>query len=175
MNSKFGLGQDSAAFNDAVLSYVRSRQIRTVILIANWSDYAAAGGGFNGALLTTIRQLVAAGARPWIMLSVPEHAFDVPRVLSRSFISPTDIAPFYTRTSAGDEFDGIDRATIADIESAGGRTLDPKPRFLDPAGQRYVFLADGVVLYRDHHHLTTRGAKLILLPLFYDSLKLEQR
>lgn len=174
--SRFGLSEDSVAFNDAVLAYVRSQQTPTVILIANWSDYAAAGdGGFNTALSATVRQLVAAGARPWLMLSVPEHTFDVPRVLSRSIIYHTDIAPFYATPAASDEFDRIDRATVADIESAGGRILDPKPRFLDPTGRRYVFLADGVVLYRDHHHLTTKGAKLMLLPLFRDSLTLKQQ
>ncbi|HEX5704041.1 MAG TPA: acyltransferase family protein [Pyrinomonadaceae bacterium] len=176
MVSKFGLSKDSIAFNDAVLSYVRSQQVPHVILIANWTDYAGASdGGFNSALLLTIRQLVAAGSQPWIMLSVPEHTFDVPKVLSRSVIFRTDLAPFSTKRAASDAFDKIDRTTISDIESAGGRILDPKPRFLDPGGQRYVYLADGVVLYRDHHHLTTRGAKLMLLPLFCDSLTSKQR
>ncbi|HEX8722084.1 MAG TPA: acyltransferase family protein [Pyrinomonadaceae bacterium] len=166
--------QDSVAFNDAVLSYVRSRQIPAVILIARWRYYAGAGGGggLNDALLATVRQLVAAGARPWVMLSVPEHAFDVPRVLSRSFISHTDTAPFHTGAAARDEFDGLGRTTIADIESAGGLILDPKPRFLDATGRQYVFQAGGVVLYRDNHHLTASGAKLMLLPLFRDSLAL---
>jgi hypothetical protein len=145
-----------------------------VILIARWRYYAGAGGGggLNDALLATVRQLVAAGARPWVMLSVPEHAFDVPRVLSRSFISHTDTAPFHTGAAARDEFDGLGRTTIADIESAGGLILDPKPRFLDATGRQYVFQAGGVVLYRDNHHLTASGAKLMLLPLFRDSLAL---
>ena len=172
--SQFGLNKEAIPFNDAVVSYIRSRQISSVIIIANWSGYAEIGGrDFSAALLATVRQIVAARANVWIMLSVPSHAFDVPRIMSRSVISHSDITPFQTTTAALDKFDKIDPAVIAQMESAGVRILDPKPRFLDPTGQRYVFQSDGVILYRDKHHLTPRGANLMLLPFFRSSLTLE--
>lgn len=177
--SRFGLSQDAVAFNDAVLAYVRSRHVPEVVLAADWSSYAESGenvsDSFDTSLLTTVRQLVAAGSRPWIMLDVPAHYFDVPRVLSRSVISHSDVGAFYTAAATVDEYDKIAPKTITDIESAGGRILDPKPRFLDPTGERYIFLADGVVLYSDRHHLTAEGAKLMLLPFLCDSLTLEKK
>ena len=58
------------------------------------------------------------------------------------------------------------------VEAAGGHVINPKPAFLDPTGERYLFLSDGIVLYRDTHHLTATGANLILLPLFREQLTL---
>jgi hypothetical protein len=80
--------------------------------------------------------------------------------------------------TAGATVDGYDKIapkTITDIESVGGRILDPTPRFLDPTGERYIFPADGVVLYSDRHHLTAEGAKLMLLPFLCDSLTPEKK
>jgi peptidoglycan/LPS O-acetylase OafA/YrhL len=174
--SNSGLGSDAPAFNDAVLSYVRSRQIPDVMLIANWHAYAGSGGAssesFNASLLATVRQLVAAGSRPWILLTVPAKPYDVPRVLSRSVISHSDTPSLYTKPAEEYRFDLIPPQTIAEVEAAGGRVLDPKPRFLDQAGRQYVVQADGVVLYRDSHHLTTKGAILMLVPLLREELTL---
>ena len=73
------------------------------------------------------------------------------------------------------EFDKNDPRIIAEIEAAGGRILDPKPRFLDSTGQRYIIQAEGNALYMDEEHLTTKGAKLILVPFFNDSMILEKQ
>jgi hypothetical protein len=173
-----GLGPDAVAFNEGVFAYIRNQRIPTVILIANWKGYVESGkgspGSFDASLVTTIRQLVAIGARPWVLLSVPIHSFDVPRVLSRAVISHADKASFETKVAAGDGFDLIAPKTITEIRAAGGRILDPKPRFLDPTGQLYIFQANGVVLYRDEQHLTTKGAKLMLVPLFREELTLSR-
>jgi hypothetical protein len=59
---------------------------------------------------------------------------------------------------------------IADLETAGARVLDPKPRFLDATSSRYVVEAGRAVLYRDDHHLTTIGAKTVLLPYLRESM-----
>jgi len=175
-----GMGRHDAVadFSDAVISYIRSQRIPTVILIGRWEGYTrsgrAAADSFGASLLATIRRLVAIGTSPWIMLDVPIHSVDVPRVLSRAVTFHADIASFYTKAAAIDEFDTIPPQTIAEIEAACGQILDPKPRFLDPTGQHYIFQANGVVLYRDKDHLTTRGAKLMLLPLFREKLTLRR-
>lgn len=178
MLTEFGLNKDSIAFNNSVFSYIQSQQIPTVILSAYWSSYAGSGEGnsdsFNASLVSTIRRLVAIGSRPWILLDVPNQSFNVPRALSRSVVSHADITSFYAKPAARNELDKIDPKTIAEIEAAGGQVLDPKPRFLDPTGQHYIIQANGVALYRDGQHLTTKGAKLMLLPLLCDSLTLEK-
>jgi hypothetical protein len=78
-------------------------------------------------------------------------------------------------TSSIDHFDGISPAVIARIEAAGGRVLDPKPRFLDATGQRYMIQADGVALYCDSNHLTKQGARMLLLPFLRGSLILDSK
>lgn len=175
--SKNGLKEESIAYNDAILAYIQSHKISDVILIAYWHIYSQNEQGdpprFNASLVETVRRLVAIGARPWILLEVPIHSFDVPRALSRSIIAHEEVATLRAKQAAWKELDADDKKLFADIESAGGRILDPKPRFLDQADQHYVIQAEGLVLYRDTDHLTTKGAKLMLLPLFRDQMKLE--
>jgi SGNH domain (fused to AT3 domains) len=177
--NRFGLGKGSIAYNDAVFSYIKRRQVPEVILIARWEDNSENGGGssddFNSSLLVTVRQLVAIGSRPWILLEVPNHSFAVPKALSRTIYSRAYIESLCAKPTAWNELDKNDLKIVARIEAAGGRILDPKPRFLDSTGQHYIIQANGIALYRDKHHLTTKGAKLMLLPFFHDSLTLEKQ
>lgn len=173
-----GLKEGAIAFNDAVFSYIQSQHIHTVILVAFWSSNVGSGGdssdSFDAALLETVQRLVAIDAHPWILLDVPIPNFDVPRTLSLSVASRANITTIYTNLAAQNEFDKINPKTIAKIKVAGGRILDPKPRFLDPIGRHYIVQANGVALYRDGQHLTTKGAKLMLLPLLRDSMTLKK-
>ena len=165
---------DSISFNNSVFSFISSRKIPIVILVANWSGYLDGSRdqrkSFNSSLVETVRRLVATGSQVWILLDVPAQTFDVPRVLSRSVISGANIEPLYARPTAGDEFDRLDLNTISQIKDMGARFIDPKPRFLDSTGQHYIVQYDGTVLFRDGHHLTTKGAKLILLPLLRSTI-----
>jgi len=174
----FGLGKDSIAYNDAVFSYIQSRQVSDAILIARWQDNFGNDGDdsndLDSSLLTTVRRLVAQGCRPWILLEVPNHSFPVPQALSRPIYSREYIESLCAKPKAGNELEKSDPKIVAEIEAAGGRILDPKPRFLDSTGQHYIIQAKGIALYRDKHHLTTKGAKLMLLPFFHESLKLEE-
>lgn len=178
MFSKFGLNQDAIDFNDSVFSYIQSQHIPHVILIARWGGYIGGDGvnfdSFKSSLLETVRRLVAIGSRPWIMLEVPNYPFNIPRALSSPNYFHKDIISLYTKPTALNELEVKDPKIVAEIEAAGGRILDPKPRFLDPTGQHYVIQANGIALYRDEQHLTTKGAKLMLLPLLRDSLILEE-
>jgi hypothetical protein len=170
---KCGLGDRSTDYNAAVFAYIQSHRIPEVILSARWGGYRGEQGenaeAMESALLETVRQLVAIGARPWVLLDVPNHPFDVPRALSRAVTSRVDIVSLSARPSPSIELDDLDPKTVAAIEAAGGRILNPKSRFLDATGEYYVVKAGSVVLYRDHHHLTTKGAELMLVPLLRDS------
>ena len=175
-----GLRKDAVEYSDAVISYIQQEKIPHVILIARWNFYIDNttknnSRPFDPALLATVRQLVAAGCRPWILLDIPNHSFDVPTALSRASVSQLSLAEYCTKVSDAEEFDGIHAKIVAEIEAAGGCFLDPKPSFLDPTGQHYVVDAHGVALYRDRDHLSTKGARLMLLPLLQDKLQLKRR
>jgi len=170
--SRDGLGEDAVAFNDGILAYVKSHQIRDVLLIANWRAYLG-GRAFSSSLLATVTQLSALGARSWIVLTPPAYSFDVPIALARSVPEATLIL-LSPKPPGDNEFESDDPTLVAEIEKAGGRILDAKPRFLDRTGQHYIIQSDGIALYRDRYHLTTKGALLILLPFLRDSLPLER-
>ncbi len=168
-----GLGKESIAFNQAVFEHIQARKIADVLLIARWDYYFPAGiatdeaATAQQALLAMIERLVAAGARPALMLEVPEHGFDIPRVLARPVAADANLEALCGRPADHAFWNPAFRAQLA---AAGCRIIDPKPAFLAPAGNRYVYERDGVVLYRDHNHLTATGAKHLLLPLFREQL-----
>lgn len=168
-----GLDEGAVTYNQCILSYVHNRQICDVILVARWGFYIGSdvdkAGTFGPSLLATVRRLVAIGSRPWILLDVPNHFFDVPKGLALSAQSNTDIAPFCAKPMASNELDAVDPGLLSDIVAAGGAILDPKPRFLDQTGLHYIVQAHGTALYCDEHHLTSKGAKIMLLPLLRDS------
>jgi len=124
-------------------------------------------------LLATVMQLSALGARSWIVLTPPAYSFDVPIALARS-VPEAILILLSTKPPGDNELESDDPTLVGEIEKAGGRILDPKPRFLDRTGQHYIFQSDGIALYRDRDHLTTKGAVLILLPFLRDSLPLER-
>lgn len=172
-----GLGKESLAFNNAIVQFIEEQQIANVILIARWDYYfdpqgndAAEVAAGRQAMLATVARLVASGTRPWIMLEVPEHGFDIPQVMSRPVTDDAHIESLCAKPVAANELAFWNRKFVAQLEAAGGQVIDPKPAFLDATGERYVFQADGIVLYRDRHHLTAKGAKHLLLPLFREQL-----
>lgn len=176
-DNRRGLGKESIAFNNAIVQYIEQRKVAEVILIARWDYYfdpqvihAADVAAGQQALVTTIERLVASGTQPWIMLAVPEHGFDIPQVMSRPVAADTNIDALCAKPAPDNERAFWNRKFVGQIEAAGGRVIDPKPAFLDATGERYVFQAEGIVLYRDQHHLTAKGAKHMLLPLFRERL-----
>lgn len=175
--TQFGYAEEALIYNDAVFSYVRKYKIPLVILSANWKGYIQRGaeeGGtsntFNVALLATVRRLAAIGSRPLILLDVPVHTFNVPRGLSRSIISGANIDALSTKPTVAERFDTLDVKVVEEIKAAGGRFLDPKPSFLSPTGQHYIVQSNGIALYSDEQHLTTKGSILVLLPFLRASL-----
>jgi len=174
LRTEWGLHERSVAWNESVLAYVRKHGITDVVLSANWSSYMQETGNatpIGPALVETVRRLVAAGARPWVLLDVPMQMFNVPRVLSFSVMFHADVDGRCRKASTSGDFS--DSGIIGRIEAAGGRVLDPKPSFLDPRGEHYIVQADGVALYWDNGHLSTKGAKRILLPYLRGSFRTE--
>jgi len=169
----FGRIPEAVDYNNAVFTYIQTQKFSDVILIGHWEAYREEHGHntetFASSLLATVRRISAAGSRPWVLLDVPTQPFNVPKALSIPLYVNVDIASICARPTTLNELEADDPKIISKIVAAGGRVLDPKPRFLDPTGKRYSILTNGIPLYCDDNHLSTQGAKLILLPFLRDS------
>lgn len=171
--SEVGLGADSPEFTEAILRLVEKQRISDVVLAACWRIYRSKGKGsdlsFESSLLETVRRVAQTGARPWVLLDVPQQGFDVPRALSRFPENPARLNEFLAKPQRKDELADGDPDLIEKIKQAGGFVIDPKPYFLNPEGTRYIVESKGVPLYRDGNHLGTQGSKLMLMPVFQDA------
>jgi peptidoglycan/LPS O-acetylase OafA/YrhL len=171
---KFGLNEDAWQFNEAVLAFIEAHSPSDVFLVAQWKSYEGDSDGPNSisldsALRGTVQRLKSAGTRPWVLLQVPAQSFDVPRALARAALLGEDIGALCTKREAWNGLSGEGNAIFRAIEAEGGRVVDPRPRFLDPAGRCFVAAKGGHPLYRDSGHLTTKGAELMLLPLLREA------
>ena len=174
LRTEWGLHERAPAWSESVLAYLESHGIVNVMLSASWAGYMQETGNavpLGEALVATVRRLVAAGVRPWVLLDAPNQTFNVPRALAFSVMFRTDVVSRCRKASTSVDFD--DPGIIRRLESAGAQVLDPKPSFLDSTGDHYVVEADGIPLYQDNAHLSTRGAKRILLPYLRRSFRID--
>lgn len=165
---------ETGRFNDEVLKFIQKNQIKEVLLIAHWSVYAhrnADAAAFADRLARTVKQLQKEGAQAWLLLDVPEHSFEVPRALVYG-VSKDRLKELCAQDTVDQEMREENRNLITTVLKAGGRVLNPLPQFLAPGEKYYVIEANDRSLYADSHHLSTRGATLMLLPLLRQSLKL---
>jgi hypothetical protein len=164
--STFGLREDCIAFNDAVVEFIRNKRVNNVILVASWSLYQTYGGtgGLRRGLLETISALKGSGVRIWIMKSVPQHRWNVPRALAYTVFFGGDpeelglpLADHREVCRREDQiFEGVSTPSIV--------VLDPTDLYVSPTDLCRV-AEGGKALYWDDNHLTTHGA-MVLRPLF---------
>lgn len=172
--SRYGLNERSIEFNEEILSYIHEEEIPVVVLIALWSDYVEDGGSeFENALVRTVHRIAEAGAVPYLLLGVPVHPFEVPRALASASMLDRDLSKYCASPSVENEYDGIQERSLERIRAAGTVVIDPKPAFLDSESGVYMLRENGVVLYRDAHHLTTDGAIEKLKPVLAENLDLD--
>jgi hypothetical protein len=176
---------DSLQFNENVIAWLKQHPVKHVILVGYWKYYTRTATGpsaedgpicdpkiyaeMTDALLETIRQIKASGARPWVLLDVPVHPFDAPQMLTRSVMFGNDITPLCARPDDSNGIGGTDMETLQKIQQAGAHVIDPRPRFLDATGKFYRVTDGQVSLYSDSNHLTTKGADRFLLPTLRES------
>lgn len=182
------LGRPSEAiltWNDAVMSYIREREISDVVLVARWTMYVEGlpngsrevivvdsetkpdqeldGSTMARSLARTINAIEQAGARVWILTQVPTQQGLPAR---RSFFAAT----FGSGDVKGSSFAwNQDRhhkanAIIDQMRSANTNVLDTWQFCFDESKDSKVADENGWY-YHDDNHLSAYGAKQLLAPL----------
>ncbi len=174
-----GLGREAPRFNESILSYLQKKKIRHAVLIAHWIGYQTAWNSTNPVstitleqgLLSTISRLASLGCQTWIMLDVPHQQLNVGLLLrSRQLELPDLNQPrFCAKPTRWNGLSGEGEDFPARLTAAGARLLDARRPFLDEKKELYRIVVNEVVLYRDEHHLTKRGAELMLVPVLEQS------
>ena len=172
--TEWGLRGESLAFSEQILKHIEQQKITDVLLVAYWRGYGLEqqprAAEFEVALLATIERLQSLGARAWVLLDVPVHGFDIPKAVARPLYSPDYIASLCSTPDSLPAVGPNAPELRAKLTAAGARVLDPKPMFLSSTGEYYRVQSDGTPLYRDAHHLTSHGAKLVLLPFLRNAM-----
>lgn len=164
-----GLGADAISYNEAVLHYIQRKKFRVVILNAFWRFYSQ-DEACSDALVQTVKAIAATGATPVVLLDVPTHSFDIPKMLGLSERTGKSLVDHCTKPAVENRLDGLTPTAIRDIRNAGGMVLDPKPYFLDPTETHYVIQSGEKAVYCDDEHLTTHGAIQFFLPFLREQL-----
>ncbi len=166
--SRSGLDSRGPAWAEAVFELIRKHRIPEIMLTAYWKESAGKDpDSFALALLKTVQRLSGAGARVWLVLDVPELAFDVPRALAFHAKLPwlvSDPRRLATTRETHAENNRLLLRLVPELTKAGARVLDPSTLLFNQEG-RCRIEQDGVPLYGDSHHLTISGT-LLLRPLF---------
>ena len=170
--SEFTNEKEVRAFNKAVFDHIQQRGIPNVVLAGYWEFYTDERGSvpLDAALLSTINRLVDAGVRPYILLQVPHPLIVAPKALAMASIFDYDLDPFLAKPTGWNGLYGEGNSLLKRIETAGGRILDPRSSFFDNQKQCFVVERNGVSIYRDSHHLSATGARMMLIPLLREAL-----
>jgi hypothetical protein len=163
---RLSLKEESIAFNNAVVEFIRSKRVGDVVLVARWRAYGTGGETtqLQRGLLDTISALKDTGARIWIMRQVPEHLWNVPHALASAVLhghDPEELGlPLTEHHKAQRRQDQI----FGGVSAPGVTVLDPTDLFVSPKNLCRV-AEGGKSLYRDKDHLSVAGA-MMLRPLF---------
>jgi peptidoglycan/LPS O-acetylase OafA/YrhL len=169
------LAVEHAAFNRAIVEFVRSSRVGDVVLIACWGGYLRDGDGYlkdgeaarlRRGLLDTIILLKEAGARIWIMKQVPRPGWNVPQALTSAVIFGRNPEALGLSLSAHREASQLQSPIFEGLTNkfSGVSVLDPTDLFVAGSGRCRVVVS-GKPLYWDDHHLSVAGA-MLLRPLF---------
>ena len=180
-------GADPASFQhaiktqyaDKVMSHIRrlvqSGELEHVLLVFRWNYYLedvprAADddvpvAGFQGALIKTVKTLEQLGLEVSVLLEVPDFGVHVPKAVAlhhwRGLPEP--------RLSQQQHIErqGFYMPLIKRLqaETPNVHLIDASPYFISKDGQISFIDEQGLLLYRDDHHLTEH-ASMRLKPLF---------
>jgi len=164
--ARFALKEDSIAFNNAVVEFIRCKHVRDVVLVAVWSDYMAnrETARLRRHLLDTIDALRNSGARIWIMKDVPRQRWNVPLALASAVWHGGDPEQLGLPLAEHARASRLQDRILVGISAPGVTLLDPTDLFMSPKNLCRV-AEGGKSLYCDKHHLSVAGA-MVLRPLF---------
>jgi hypothetical protein len=163
-NTKFGaVNPDEVAKH--VAEYIVQNNIKDVFIIAYWKLYFENQPEplVHDALIQTCEMLSETGVNIWLMLDVPVHDIDVPKILTRQYIVPF----------LGDSIKSLtiqehkqNNAALYSFRTPSSRVniLDPSSNLLDDSQSKYLISENGVPLYYDNNHLTKNGALMSIIP-----------
>jgi len=163
------LGLDALSLNATTLEYIRLKHVANVALVANWriygneTDHADDTVPFRQALLHTVRDVVAAGATPWVFVDVPNHSFDVPRGLMLFSMYHRDLTSYCAVPGSSTDLPTGDAGMLVELKKAGARIVDPRSDFLSADHLFYRVSENGASLYWDSDHLSEWGAVHVML------------
>lgn len=162
-NGAYGLKENSPAYSQSVLDFIAQRHIKTVILAAVWKSYRPLSS-LDANLAATVQAIMASGARVYVLKDVPLPGFDVPRHAALTVYHQGDPAmlaiPQDKYRSANGDFEFI----FDHLSKIGATVLETPRYFLNPNGL-YDVVRNDKALYRDSHHLSVEGSRL-LAPMF---------
>ena len=174
--SKYSLKKDSAAYNTAVMKYIRSNHIENVVLVAYWAGYIIDDltGTNTGritqirhGLIETINALQNTGAKIWIVKEVPHLPFsNPPRALAIAVMRNQDPTKLGFTISEQQKNNHLSSPLFKGLSAKNPliTILNPADQLIDSNG--FCRLEEnGKSLYVDKIHLTVAGA-MKLFPLF---------
>jgi peptidoglycan/LPS O-acetylase OafA/YrhL len=153
---------------------------KNVLLVFRWTHYVPRKEqvpqmdkmplpGFGDALAGTIQFFQKKGANVAVIMEPPVFRFHVPRAVAmnawRGFPMPRLTLQEHEKFNK--DYAGIVEQLRKKVPEA--QLLDPLQAMLDQSQEVEFLDGDGVLLYRDEHHLTSRGASR-LKPLIKDFL-----
>jgi len=163
--NQWGLNEASLPFNAAVMEYVKTSRIRTVILISYWKMHSEVTE-FQIALLKTVGEIRAAGATVYLMRDIPIYDYNIQKVLVRSSYKGEDLAQFGLTQSEFASADKMPATFLEKLKLAGVQILDPIPLLMERSrSEKFLPFDSGGSYYYDGNHLSTYGS-LALKPLF---------
>jgi peptidoglycan/LPS O-acetylase OafA/YrhL len=161
--NKFGMGEKTPVFAQAVLAFIAQKQVRNVVLAARWSSYLTTDSA-RRELQETVRAITNSGARAFVLKDVPWQDRDLTRLVSVAVLHDGDLEPVGVSRQSYQAANVELNQTFAQLSEMGATVLDPADYFLNNKGL-YGIVKNNQVLYWDYHHLTVEGAE-VLAPLF---------
>ena len=164
-SGKTSLKSDSKPWCEAVVENVRQKQIPNVILAANWQLYFGNAKGdqskreLTDELVATVTALQQAGAKVWILKTVPKQPMHVRMAFAKSVLKGNSGVVGETKANYLSS-SGLEDAIFASAVSKGAIILNPLPFFFSDR-ETCLIESSGHLLYNDDNHLTPDGAMLL--------------
>ena len=162
-NGAYGLKENSPAYSQSVMDFISQRHIKTVILAAVWKRYGPPSS-LDASLASTVEAIMASGAKVYVLKDVPTPGFDVPRHAALAVYHQGDPAMLAIPQDKYRAANGDIEFIFDHLSKMGATVLAPPLYFLNPDGL-YDVVRDDKALYRDSHHLSVEGSRL-LAPMF---------